>query len=235
MYTDFVQQHIAIPFYANLQTDSLGLDSQAHCFNRQLFDQHVPVHYQFNSIGFRTHSVDQFKSNAILVIGDSFTLGLGNNIQDRYTDIIAQQLSHQVLNFSLNGASNDWIARKLQQLLPLFQPRAVVIHYTFSHRRERPQTDWHDDERTECEPIYSSQENYQNWFANFKTIQDLTGNIKLIHSFIRNWHDQPVDYSELGTNVIAPVSQLDLARDGFHYGPRTHQVLADQITSLLAV
>jgi hypothetical protein len=233
MYTSFIQRHIAIPFYANLQTDCLGLDSQDHCFNRRMFDQHAPVQYQFNQVGFRTHAVDQFKSNAILVLGDSFTLGLGSNINDRYTDILEQQLSHQVLNFSLNGASNDWIARKLQQLLSLFQPRAIVVHYTFSHRRERPHPDWHDDERTECEPIYSSEENYQNWLANFKTIQASVGSIKLIHSFISNWHDQSVSYAELGDNLIPPINQLDFARDGFHYGPRTHQLLADKITNLL--
>jgi len=233
MYIDFVQQHIGIPFYSNLQTNSLGLDSPEYCFDHQLFNQHSTVNYQFNEIGFRTHLVDQFKSDAILVLGDSFTLGLGSNVKDRYTDVLEQQLSHQVLNFSLNGASNDWIARKLQQLLPLFRPRAIIVHYTFSHRRERPQTDWHDDERTECEPFYSSEENYQNWLVNFKTIQSLSGNIKLIHSFICNWHDQSVNYLELGNDVIPPIAQLDFARDGFHYGPQTHLELANKITSLL--
>jgi hypothetical protein len=234
MHIDFVQQHIAIPFYANLQSDLLGLDSQHHCLDRRSFDQHHPVHYQFNEVGFRTHSIDQFESNAILVLGDSFTLGLGNNIEDRYTDILEQQLSHQVLNFSLNGASNDWMSRKLQQLLPLFCPHAIIIHYTFSHRRERPQLDWHDDERTECEPVYSSEENYQNWLVNFKAIQELAGNTKLIHSFISNWHDSPVDYSNLGKNTIPPLTQLDFARDGFHYGPKTHRALAAKLTNLLA-
>ena len=233
MYIDFVPEHTAIPFYSDMKTDNFGLDSQAHCFDRKRFETHPPVHYQFNSIGFRTHSVDKFKSNAILVLGDSFTLGLGINCDKRYTEILEQQLSHQVLNFSLNGASNDWIARKLQQLLPLFNPRAIVIHYTFSHRRERPHTDWHDNERTECEPFYSGEENYQNWFNNYKVIQAVAGNTKLIHSFICNWHDKPVDYSTLGDNIIPPVPQVDFARDGFHYGPRTHQALADRITNLL--
>lgn len=233
MYINFVQQHIHIPFYANLQTGSLGLDSRDQCFNQRAFDQHSPILYQFNQIGFRTHSVDQFESNAILVLGDSFTLGLGNNVEDRFTNLLEQQLSHQVLNFSLNGASNDWISRKLQQLLLLFQPRAIVVHYTFSHRRERPQYDWHDDERTECEPFYSSEDNYQNWLTNFKTIRSLAGNTKLVHSFICNWHDRPVDYEKLDKNIIPPLTQLDFARDGFHYGPKTHRDLATQITSLL--
>jgi lysophospholipase L1-like esterase len=235
MYSDFAQRDIAIPFYANLQTQFLGLDSAEHCVNSKLFHQHPPVNYRFNSTGFRTHTVDQWQSNAILVLGDSFTLGLGNNVNERYTDIIERQLIHQVLNFSLNGASNDWICRKLAQLLPLFQPRAIVLHYTFSHRRERPRTDWHDDERTECEPLYTSQQNYNNWLDNFYKICAMTMDIKVIHSFIHNWHDQPVDYASLGQNVIPPMAQLDFARDGFHYGPQTHQVLAAKITNLLAV
>jgi len=235
MYADLVKQYINIPFYTSMYATELGLDSLKHCPNRQLFKQHSSVTYQFNEIGFRTHNVANFNSNAILVLGDSFTLGLGVNSNKRYTDLIEQQLSYQVLNFSLNGASNDWIARKLQQLLVLFQPRAIVIHYTFSHRRERPESDWFDNERTECEPLYSSKENFDNWFINFKKICLLANNIKLVHSFIPNWHDQVVDYGVLGLNVIPPLIQSDNARDNFHYGPKAHQDLADAITSLLVV
>jgi hypothetical protein len=234
MYLDFVVQKINIPFYTNLQTNTLGMDSKQHCFNAELFDASPPVSYQFNQVGFRTHNIDQFNSNAILVLGDSFTLGLGVNSADRFSDIIEQRMRHQVLNFSLNGASNDWIARKLQQLLTMFQPRAVIVHYTFSHRRERPNLDWLDDERTECEPFYSSQENFNNWTTNFNCICRLAKNVKLIHSFIPNWHNTVVDYTQFGEHVLSPQTQLDCARDGFHYGPLTHRLLADKITSLLA-
>jgi hypothetical protein len=235
MYTQFVQQHIAVPFYAGMKANHLGIDSREHCFNRRKFDQHPLVDYCFNEVGFRTHSVYKFQSDAILVIGDSFTVGLGSNVEDRFTDIIEQELSHQVLNFSLNGASNDWISRKLEQLVPLFKPKAIIIHYTFSHRRERPYTDWHDDERTECEPYYSSEENYQNWKKNFNKICSLAGDIKIVHSFIPNWHDQSVNYAALGNNILSPVLQIDQARDGFHYGVETHRRLAKKITTLLAV
>lgn len=233
MYTEFIEKHINIPFYANLQANSLGLDSREHSINRRMFDQHPLVTYKFNEIGFRTHSVVEVEPDAILVLGDSFTLGLGNNLADRYTDILEQQLSHQVLNFSLNGASNDWIARTLQKLLKLFCPRAIIIHYTFSHRRERPFPNWHDDERTECEPFYSSDENFNNWMTNFNLICSTAGDIKLIHSFIPNWHDQEIDYDNLGKNIIPPLPILDHARDNFHYGPSTHRALAAAITNLL--
>jgi hypothetical protein len=233
MYADLVKQYINIPFYTGMHATELGLDSLEHCPNRQVFKQHPSVTYQFNEIGFRTHNVSTFNPNAILVLGDSFTLGLGVNNNKRYADLIEQHLSHQVLNFSLNGASNDWIARKLQQLLTLFHPSAIIVHYTFSHRRERPESAWFDDERTECEPFYSSEENFSNWFTNFKKICLLAKNIKLVHSFIPNWHDQAVDYDVLGDNVIPPLTQSDKARDNFHYGPQAHQDLANAITSLL--
>lgn len=235
MYSDFVCSDIAIPYYANLHTQSLGLDSLEHCFDKNRFVNHAPIDYRFNSLGFRTHDVTQFKNNAILVLGDSFTLGLGNRAEERYTSILEKNLSHQVLNFSLNGASNDWICRKLGQLLALFVPRAIVLHYTFSHRRERPRTDWHDDERTECDAHYSLTQNFQNWLANYEKICQMTKGTKCVHSFITNWHDEPVDYHSLGPNVIAPLRQIDFARDAFHYGPRTHQLLATSITNLLAV
>jgi hypothetical protein len=233
MYSDFVRQRIHIPFYSNLQTTSLGMDSVEYCRNRKLFDQYPQVTYQFNELGFRTHNVDCFDPHAILVLGDSFTLGLGVNSKDRYSDIIEQTLNHQVLNFSLNGASNDWISRKLEQLLTYFTPRAIILHYTFSHRRERPNSDWFDDERTECEPFYSCQENFDNWYNNFNNICNMYQG-PLIHSFIPNWHTQSVNYAGLGNNILLPVQQIDQARDNFHYGTNTHQLLAKKITNLLA-
>ncbi len=233
MYAKFVGEHINIPYYAGLQADVLGMDHRKFCANTRVFDRHPAVTYEFNEIGFRTHLVNYIKSDAILVLGDSFTLGVGVNASHRYTDMLEQQLSHQVLNFSLNGASNDWIARTLPKLLKLFCPRAIIIHYTFSHRRELPRPDWLDDERTECEPFYSSAENFDNWMTNFNLICDAAGDTKLIHSFIPNWHDQEIDYSQLGNNVIPPLPMLDYARDSFHYGANTHRALAAAITTLL--
>jgi hypothetical protein len=232
MYPIFAHKHISIPYYQGMQCSELGLDSRAQCLDKQWFDQYSDVvSYQFNSAGYRTH--ESIDPGCLLVIGDSFTLGLGVNAEQRYTDILEQQLGHQVANFSLNGASNDWIARKLSQLLTVLQPRAVIVHYTFSHRRERPRLDWHDDERTECEPLCSSQENFDNWQKNFDHINMLCSDLQLIHSFIPNWHDQPLDYTALGSNVVAPMPIMDYARDKFHYGVLTHRRLAQVFTNLL--
>jgi hypothetical protein len=223
-------QTVSIPYYANMVCNTIGLDSLEHCFDKNYFKSYPSdIVYKFNSMGYRTS--EQYTGNEILAIGDSFTVGLGVNVEDTWPAQLSAMLNYPVLNFSLNGASNDWIARRAVELLEFFNPKALIVHYTFSHRRERSFPDWQDDERTECEPGYTDKENLINWQENFKKINNLT--VPIVHSFIPNWHNQPVDLWI--TNVIQPTNQIDRARDGFHYGTQTHLMLAKQITNLLAV
>ena len=224
-----LKQTVGIPYYSNLQCDTLGLDSFEQCFNKNHYKSYGDVAYLFDELGYRNNT--PYQHDAILAVGDSFTLGLGVNVEDTWPNRLSSILNYPVLNFSLNGASNDWIARRSAELLNFFNPKAIIVHYTFSHRRERPYLDWHDDERTECEPKYTEQENYENWKLNFDRVSNLK--IPTIHSFITTWHTASIDYAELGPNVIPPQPIGDLARDGFHYGPETHQRLAEKITNLL--
>lgn len=228
-----LKQIISIPYYSNLQCSTLGLDSIDHCFNKSHYKSFGDIDYVFNELGYRAeYQYHQNHQNAILAVGDSFTLGLGVNVDDTWPVQLSKILNYPVLNFSLNGASNDWIARRTSELLQFFNPKAVIIHYTFSHRRENPNTDWYDNERTECDPMYTEIENYKNWEERFFQIVNL--GVPVIHSFIPNWHTSVVDYSAMGTNVIAPELKLDIARDGFHYGSKTHQSLAEKMYKLLA-
>jgi hypothetical protein len=232
-----IKTALTIPFYRDMACDCLGLDSMEHCLDRQHFDHYKDsITYRFNDLGFRDCSSDLYQGNEILAIGDSFTLGLGVNADQTWPCVLGQLLDYPVRNFSLNGASNDWMARKVTQLMQYFRPRAVVVHYTFSHRREKPVADWHDDERTECEPCYTPQENLLNWKKNYKVFANLT--VPVIHSFITDWDPHGIDYQSFGSNMLGPIKKQDLARDGFHYGAGTHQSVAQQlleITNLLGV
>jgi hypothetical protein len=229
---------VAIPYYSNLTSDVLGLDSPEYCFDKNYFSSYPDkIVYNFNELGFRDCSSTQYYGDEILAIGDSFTLGLGVNVDQAWPRLLSKILDYPVRNFSLNGASNDWISRKLTQLLDFFNPKLVVVHYTFSHRRERPFDTWKDHERTESEPIYSQQQNIDNWIKNYQLVNSFA--IPVIHSFITDWDPVGVDYNGLGSNVIPPLKKIDLARDSFHYGIKTHAMLAermaDQLTNLLAV
>jgi hypothetical protein len=219
------KQRVSLPEYANRECDTIGLDSLEHCFDKRHFRQYEPIQYQFNELGYRHSSPEQYRGHEILAIGDSFTLGLGVNRADTWPEQLSQMLDYPVLNFSLNGASNDWIARKTAVLLEYFQPRCVIVHYSYSHRRENDRSDWTDSERTLCEAQHTEEENLINWQTNKSKLAQVCKGIPLIHTAITNWHTQPV-------SDVLVAQQIDLARDGFHYGPNTHRLFA---TNLLAV
>jgi hypothetical protein len=223
--SDNFKQNIGISDYANMNCDTLGLDSPEHCFDKKHFARYESVYYSFNNLGYRHDNQKGYRGDEILAIGDSFTLGLGVNQSQTWPEQLSRMLNYPVLNFSMNGASNDWIARKTTLLLKYFQPRCVIVHYSFTHRRESEHEDWTDAERTLCEPIYTDQQNLENWQNNQNKLIKICHNTKLIHTAIANWHPESIP------DVLVPV-QVDRARDGFHYGPKTNQQFA---TSLLDV
>lgn len=223
-----LQQDLKIPCLANTQWEHLGMDSLNHCLDRTHYKKFGSVSYQFNEIGYREQSVGNMQGKEILVIGDSFTLGLGVNQLHRWSDQLVNLIGYPVLNFSLNGASNDWISRRTRDLLSWFDPPVVIIHWSFTHRREKDRSDWFDNERTECEPKYDAAQNLANWEKNFSAIQ----HPRVIHSAIPNWHD---NFPYRSWPLLTPVSMIDLGRDSFHYGPKTHHALAQTFTSLLGV
>lgn len=201
------------------------MDSLEHCPDKKHFSSYGPVTYEFNQLGYRHSDASKYRGDEILAIGDSFTLGLGVNQTDTWPEQLSQLLNYPVLNFSLNGCSNDWIARKTELLLRYFRPRCVIVHYSFTHRREAPHEDWFDDERTLCDPTHTQEENLENWRYNRDKLVQACGDIPLVHTSIVNWHPGAVP------EVLVP-SQTDWARDRFHYGPATHRQFA---TSLLDV
>ena len=206
--------------YINYQSDIFGMDSIEECRSKSLFKNFpYPVSYRFNSLGYRDRNISEYIKNPIITVGDSFTVGLGLPADLIYPVQLEKLVNHQVLNFSMNGASNDWMARKLELILKYFSPIAIIVHYTFSARRELDRPDWFDNERVQCEPIYTEEENYNNWLTNHNKIQTLTASIPTWYSFLPQWHTDPnvVDHIE---NQIK-FEQIDQARDGFHYGAKT--------------
>lgn len=220
------QKNLEIGGYVGLQTDSYGMDSIGLCRDKKLF-QNYPhtVTYHFNELGYRERPVNEFSRNSVICIGDSFTVGLGLPFELTYPQQLQKIINYPVLNFGLNGASNDWIARKLKTILSHFTPPVIVVHYTFSHRRELDNHSWFDDERTLCDVNMSDNaafEDYENWRLCYNFVNSL--NVPVVHSFIPRWHNPDTVPSE----CIVPF-QLDLSRDGFHYGENTCRVLAEKL------
>lgn len=125
---------------ANEQSQYSGLDCLEHCLDKTHFNSYpYKINYHYNSRGFRDQEwptdLTDLKSS-IWCIGDSFTSGLGSPIEHIWPAILSQKTNIRTINISLDGASNNWIARQACTILENIDPVLVVIQWSYSHRRE---------------------------------------------------------------------------------------------------
>lgn len=129
-----------LPDFKNQRWFESGIDSLDQCVNREHFLNFPwPVEYCYNSRGYRdTEWPDKpfDLENATWCIGDSFTVGLGSPVSHTWPNILARVTDNRIINVSLDGASNDWIARKISELVTEIVPKNIVIHWSYIHRRE---------------------------------------------------------------------------------------------------
>lgn len=210
-----------------LLTES-GIDSPMYCIDPLHFQNYKKlVVYQYNSRGFRDNEWPDDINNHIWCVGDSFTVGLGQPIDEIWPQQIQTMLNERIINISMGGASNDWIARKVKDILDSFSPKAVLIQWSYIDRREYPNTNMLDEDRR---MHFDTKD--QNNVANFsKKISSIDLNkSKLIHSFIPKFCETPNLKKDENTeqkiyNVLKennavffePPEQVDFSRDGHHY------------------
>ena len=84
----------------------------------------VEIDYTFNSAGFRTAEFDPRPN--WMSIGCSFTQGTGVNEEDRWTDIVADELRLYCWNLGVAGASGDTCYRVAKHYVPKLLPKFVV-------------------------------------------------------------------------------------------------------------
>lgn len=126
--------------------DWLGEDNaenfQQHCNDpakRQLLEQagwlDQKITYQFNRQGFRSAEFDT-SSDYFISVGCSFTFGTAIQTQQRYTDIMADQLDLTCYNLGIQGGSDDTSVRLLLTWLDQLNPKFVIYQSTFAQRFE---------------------------------------------------------------------------------------------------
>ena len=114
-----------------------GMDSAEFCQNPQLFLQYPhEVEYSYNRRGFRDQEWPDDLTQAIWCMGDSFTVGIGSPQQHAWPAVLQRKTNTRCINVSLDGASNQWIARKIVALSQSLAPHCVVVHWSYIHRRE---------------------------------------------------------------------------------------------------
>ena len=117
-----------------------GMDCFDDCRDKDWFKKYPhAVEYNYNSRGFRDAEwpdCAQELKQAVWCIGDSFTVGLGSPRSHTWPHVLAESTATRTINISLDGASNNWIARQALKIVKAVQPRVIVLHWSYLHRRE---------------------------------------------------------------------------------------------------
>lgn len=133
-----ILKHCHILWRENERSEYSGHDSPLACADPDHFATYPwPVTYRYNSRGFRGPEWPSNIDHAVWCLGDSFTAALGAPETHAWWCLLEQALGRPCINISLDGASNDWIARWAQNIIDEVQPRDMVIQWSFTHRRER--------------------------------------------------------------------------------------------------
>lgn len=136
---------------ANQHWYTSGMDHPDMCRDKQHY-QNYPweVEYRYNQRGFRDadwpFDATDLK-HGIWCVGDSFTVGIGAPYDHTWPQMLQQRSGCRTINVSMDGASNDWIARKSQRILQEIQPRHMVIMWSYLARREKPNPRLQDEGR----------------------------------------------------------------------------------------
>lgn len=142
---------LVIPSRINCNWTESGIDCYSLCMDKQHFDRYpYQVNYNYNSRGFRDKewpaSLEKLKKS-IWCVGDSFTVGIGSPLEHTWPYLLEQKTNKNTVNISLDGASNNWIARRTVDILEQICPETIVIMWSFLHRRELSDSGLTDEKR----------------------------------------------------------------------------------------
>jgi hypothetical protein len=228
---EFVLTETANSFEVNC-----GIDSLEHCKDIAHYKMYSKsVIYSYNSFGYRDEEWPADLTNSIWCVGDSFTVGLGQPYDETWVKLVEKKTGKRTINISMNGASNDWIARRVQSIIDNFNPRIILIQWSYVHRRENTDTTLIDEDRkihfikaqggrADFADVQSLDK--QNCIENILQISNQQ-DIQMINSFIPKFarlDDAEFIYNELtkhNVNFFPEQSQVDFARDSHHYDIQT--------------
>jgi len=86
------------------------------------------IHVDNNSQGMRGPEVGEKKGFRIAVIGDSFTWGLGVDVEERFTELLQKKLGVEILNFGVSGYGETQHYLTLDKVLS-FKPDLVLLAF----------------------------------------------------------------------------------------------------------
>jgi len=176
---------------ANKIWNNSGIDTRQACLDKKHFDNYPnQIIYQYNSRGFRDTEWPELAElvNSIWCVGDSFTVGIGSPINHTWPAVLKSVSKKNTINVSMDGASNDWIARKTLRVLDVVSPQNIVIQWSFFSRLESTDVTLSDENRRKqfADNDLNLRNEFDNFKKNFLLIESAKSKTNIIHSFIPN-------------------------------------------------
>lgn len=196
---------LVLPSRVNKHWKFSGIDQIDLCKDKTHFLSYPhKIDYQYNSRGFRDQewpdSIAELKSS-VWCIGDSFTAGIGSPQSHTWANCLATASNQRVINVSMDGASNEWIARVVESIVNEVAPDRIVIMWSYTHRRENPNADLSSEDRR-LHSVRSSVEDDWNNFLDCKNrIDSITNAVQFT---IPCFHPELLELADFWNSVRGP-------------------------------
>jgi hypothetical protein len=139
-----ILHNLVLSSRVNQHCEFSGIDSFDHCKDKNHFLSYPhSITYNYNSRGFRDQEWPdnmQDLRDAVWCIGDSFTVGLGSPLEHTWPYLLSTAANQRIINVSMDGASNEWIARITENIVHAIDPTQIAIMWSYTHRRENANT-----------------------------------------------------------------------------------------------
>lgn len=218
---------LKIDRFVNWSSRYSGKDSFWNCDDRWHFLRYAKkIKYDYNSLGFRDTEWPEDLTDVIWCIGDSFTVGLGQPFNETWPQLLQKKLGKRCINLGENACSNDAILLRTKEVVERYQPKIVVVMWSYFARRMRGGVNVDHDKND-----FGNKNDLDNFSKNFELAEKLP--TKIIHMLIPNaFVDPTIKYATSkkypGDKIIF-IEQLDYARDGHHFDLKTSQSVADLV------
>ena len=211
--------------------NELATDTFENCDNKDHFLSYKKkITYKFNEHGYRDEEWPSDLSDVIWCIGDSATMGVGQPFEETWPRILQKKSGKRCLNISSEGCSNDTIKLRAEFIHKNFEPKIMIIMWSFICRRRINNKDMPYDKKD-----FGDMPDILNFLRNFETVNKLP--IPIIHSavpdaFLKDRIKYLVD-KKTKKNIVY-FQTLDHARDGHHFDVKTSSQVCDRILEKIA-
>lgn len=210
-----------------------GSDSQENFLNNKKNNNNLlkslgwldqEVTYEINSLGFRS---DDFTSEpSVMFLGCSFTVGIGVNLENTWTNLVSTGLNLKSSNLGVGGGSCDTAFRLCFDYIDIIKPKLVIIMPPSPYRYEIFLQDNKDP--TLLGPWAKRSDHYRTWSAIEHNVK--YQKLKNILAIEKLCIDRSINFYNTDNNTnINKISSDKHGRDLCHPGINWHAMIANEI------